>query len=156
MKLLKIALLVIITGIALLFSFDKMHLFYKGIDRSLYDTIMILLTISLSNLCAIYHFTTLKYYKRKPSCRSVSNTLRIGAICCSLFAFYLSGYEIIKILGNPYQNLTIDGETLIIMSLVFLFAFLNIFEINELYKRIKRLKKAVLEDEIQDIGNSSL
>ncbi|EDP97628.1 hypothetical protein U8527_04725 [Kordia algicida OT-1] len=153
MKLLKIALLVIITGIALIFSYSGLRFLYNGFGRPLYDTTMILLTITLTNLCAIYHFTTLKYYKTKPSRRSVSVILRIGAICCSLFAFYVSGYEIIKIVGNPYQDLAIDGEILIIMFLVFLFGFLNIFEINELYKRIKRLKKVALEEEIGDIGN---
>lgn len=153
MKIFKIFLLSISVLLSVTFFSKVIEDFSRIFSRPLYDSIMISLTITLSTLCAIYHVLSYGYYRKKKMQPKVSKLFWVGAACLSIFIFYVAGNEFVKLLWNGSLYAGRNREILIIMTLVFVYGVLNLIEIIQLQKRIKKLAKVSLEDEINDIGN---
>ncbi|AXG68042.1 hypothetical protein KORDIASMS9_00231 [Kordia sp. SMS9] len=150
MKILKIILLTITFGIALLFATEFPMRLKTGLQyMPLYDLIMISLTILFSFLCAGYHIVSLKYYRKNKPSTDIGKLLWIAAIGCSLFAMYVAVVEFVKAFRADIQM-----EILLVLVGVFIYGVLNIVEVVYLRKKINLLVKTSFTSEIDDIGNS--
>jgi len=150
MKILKIILLLVTSGLAVFFTIGMYVLLQRAYGMPMYDVTMISLSFSLSTLCAIYHVMTLSYYTKKKSGKATGKLFWIAAIACSLFAVYVAGHEFTSL----YLGADIQTEVLIVMSLVFVYGVLNIVEVVYLRKLIKQQTKTSFDAEIDSIGNS--
>lgn len=155
MKTLKILLLGITFLSALFFSYGGVLVILENSELPLYDFIMIFLSITLSLLSTIYHIVSFKYYRKKKSTRNLRKLFWIGTVGYSLFAIYVAVNEFVKFFLIELFNSDINYEVLIIMIPVFVYGIVNLIEVMALRKRIKHLKRASIEEEIDDIGNSN-
>ena len=151
MKILKILLLIVTAGFAVLFTAGAFVVLKNTrFNIPLYDLIMIILSFVLSIACTAYHIVSFKFYRKSISDMTLSKFFWMVAIACSVFAIYVAGHEYISL----YLGAGIATDVLVVMFLVFVYGVLNLVEVIYLRKQIKKLIKTSLDSEIDTIGDS--